>query len=92
MRQLAQQCVSGLRHPLVAGGIGMLLGLGLGLLVPNFGVVVSLGPLLAILLCLAPCLVPLVLLRRSGGRTPQPPQDRPLAGFATERPEGHPLP
>ncbi len=87
MDSLVHQCVSGVRHPLVAGGIGMALGLGLGLLAPGLGLVVSLGPLVAILLCLLPCLAPLLLLRRVGrapaGANPTTLPDRSLLAGAT---------
>ncbi len=77
MRQLVQQGLSGVRHPLVAGGIGMAVGLGLGLLAPGWGLLLSAGPLLMIVLCLVPCLAPLLLLRRLGragaGRTAERP-------------------
>jgi hypothetical protein len=81
MNQLVQQCLSGVRHPLVAGGIGLALGLGLGLLAPGLGLVVSIGPLLAILLCLLPCLVPLLLLRRRGGAENGPMAERPAVSL-----------
>lgn len=82
MNQLMQQCLSGVRHPLVAGGIGLAVGLGLGLLAPGLGRVVSIGPLLAILLCLLPCLVPLLLLRRLGGAGDGPTAERPVGSLS----------
>lgn len=91
MRQLAQQCLSDVRHPLVAGGIGVAVGFGLGLLLPSLGVFISLGPLLMIVLCLLPCLAPLFLLRWLNGGKNTPIQRNPRAPGGSDQVAARPL-
>ncbi|MEP6774767.1 MAG: hypothetical protein ABJA50_04150 [Chloroflexota bacterium] len=65
MLQLAKDCATGFRRHAAAGGVGLALGFLLGLSAPSIGAFVSFGPLLMIILCLVPCLAPLLLLRKS---------------------------
>ena len=85
MLQFAQQCVSGLQRHLLAGGIGLGLGFLLGLGAPSLGVFISVGPLLMVLLCLVPCLAPLLLLRRRNGGPGTPTPGIPPAAVSPER-------
>lgn len=64
MLQLAKECAVRFRRHAAGVGIGLVLGFLLGLAAPSFGVFVSFGPLLMIILCLVPCLAPLLLLRK----------------------------
>jgi hypothetical protein len=68
MLQLAKDCATGFRRHAAAGGIGLALGFLLGLSTLFIGVFVSFGPLLMIILCLVPCLAPLLLLRKPDRR------------------------
>ena len=70
MLQSMKACVTGGPPQILAGAVGLLVGLGLGLAAPSLGAVLGAGPILMAAVCLLPCLAPLLLLRRN--------QDRPV--------------
>jgi hypothetical protein len=89
MLQLAKDCAAGFWRHAAGVGIGLALGFLLGLAAPSIGVFVSFGPLLMIILCLVPCLAPLLLLRKPGRREgtalPATPSAAPIAEASDPR-------
>ncbi len=90
MLQLATDCLSGFREHGPALGVGIIVGFLLGLAAPFAGALVSFGPLLSILLCLAPCIFPLWLFRRDGSSNAGAPAISSLSSLAEAEDNGPP--
>lgn len=64
MLNLLTRCISDIRRQWLTLTVGLAAGFVLGLAVQSFGAIISFGPLVLALLCLAPCLIPLALMRK----------------------------
>ena len=62
MTNLLTGCLSDIKRQALPLGIGAIAGFVLGLTANSLGAFVSFGPLLLVLICLAPCLAPILLL------------------------------
>jgi hypothetical protein len=68
MLKLMKQCVSWLDWKFVAGGVAVLLALALCGNLPSLSIFAGATPLILIIACLIPCLLPFLLLRGAGRR------------------------
>ena len=68
MLKALKQCVGWLDWRFLAGGLAVVIGLALCNKLPTLGSFAGVTPLILIVACLVPCLVPLALLRGAGRR------------------------
>jgi hypothetical protein len=68
MLKVIKQCVDWLDWRFIAGGLAVVVGLAVCNKMPTLGIFASATPLILILACLVPCLLPLALFRGAGRR------------------------
>jgi len=68
MLRAMKQCVGWLDWRFIAGGLAVVVGLAVCNKLPTLGISAGVTPLILIIACLVPCLVPLALLRGAGRR------------------------
>jgi hypothetical protein len=68
MLKAIKQCIGWLDWKVVAGGLAVIALLTLCLKLPTLSMLAGLTPLLLIVVCLVPCLVPIALVRGAGRR------------------------
>ena len=68
MLKAVKQCVSWLDWKVVAGGLAVIAVLAVCLRLPTLGMLAGAAPLLLIIACLAPCLIPIALVRGASRR------------------------
>ncbi|MEO5950864.1 MAG: hypothetical protein ABIQ44_00170 [Chloroflexia bacterium] len=86
MTNFLTKCISDMKPHIPALMIGAIAGFALGLTFQSLAAFISVGPLLLALLCLAPCLAPILLFRQTNNKTKAP---RESITAAITRPNDH---